>query len=59
MIGWEHLFVHELTHLMDCIVNDKDVAPWGATFKDGYEVAVVCDALLKSAETRRHIDITY
>ena len=24
IIGWEHTFVHEITHLLDCIVNDKD-----------------------------------
>jgi predicted dehydrogenase len=23
MIGWEHTFVHELTHFLDCIVNDR------------------------------------
>ena len=27
IIGWEHTFVHEIAHLLDCIVNDKDVAP--------------------------------
>lgn len=58
-IGWEHLFVHELSHLLDCIVNDKNVAPWGATFEDGYKAAVICDTIVKSAETRRHIDIKY
>jgi len=59
IIGWEHLFVHEITHLLDCIVNDKDVAPYGATFTDGYRAAVVCDAILESAEKRRHVDIQY
>ena len=32
IIGWEHTFVHELTHFLDCIVNDKEVAPYGASF---------------------------
>ena len=45
IIGWEHTFVHEITHLLDCIVNDKDVAPLGATFEDGYRNAVICDAI--------------
>ena len=27
IIGWEHTFVHEFTHFLDCIVNKKDVAP--------------------------------
>ena len=59
MIGWEHTFIHEITHLLDCIVNDKDVAPYGATFEDGYKAAVVCDAILESAASKRQIDITY
>lgn len=59
MIGWEHTFVHEITHLLDCIVNDKEVGPHGATFLDGYRAAVVGDAIVQSAETRRHVDITY
>jgi len=59
MIGWEHTFVHEINHLLDAIVNDKEVGPHGATFADGYRAAVVCDAILESAETRRHVDIKY
>ena len=59
IIGWEHLFVHELTHMLDCIVNDKDIAPFGATFQDGYRAAVICDAILESAEKRKHVDIQY
>lgn len=59
IIGWEHTFVHEIAHLLDCIVNDKDVAPYGATFEDGYRAAVVCDAILEAAATRRQVDIAY
>ncbi|MFH1942333.1 MAG: Gfo/Idh/MocA family oxidoreductase [bacterium] len=59
IIGWEHLFVHELTHFLDCIVNNKDVAPYGATFEDGYRAAVVCDSILESANRRKHVDIKY
>lgn len=59
IIGWEHTFVHEITHLLDCIVNDRDVAPIGADFEDGYRNAVICDAILKSAETRRQVDCVY
>ena len=59
IIGWEHTFVHELTHLLDCIVNDGDVAPYGATFEDGYRAAVVCDAIAESAASRRQVDVDY
>jgi predicted dehydrogenase len=59
IIGWEHTFVHEIVHLLDAIVNNKDVAPYGATFEDGYKNAVICDAILKSAETGRQVEIKY
>ncbi|MBI1295913.1 gfo/Idh/MocA family oxidoreductase [bacterium] len=59
MIGWEHSFVHEIHHLLDCIVNDKEVSPIGADFEDGYKNAVICDAILQSAAERRQIDVKY
>lgn len=59
IIGWEHTFIHEIHHLLDCIVNDKSVAPYGADFNDGYRAAAICDAILESAETRRQVDIQY
>jgi predicted dehydrogenase len=59
MIGWEHTFVHELTHFMDSIVNDKPVEPHGATFEDGYKNAVICDAILQSAEKGTRVGVSY
>jgi predicted dehydrogenase len=59
IIGWEHTFVHELTHFLDCIVNDKDVAPYGATFEDGYRAAAICDAILEAAAKKKQVDIKY
>lgn len=59
IIGWEHSFVHEFHHFFDAIVNDKPVAPYGADFVDGYKNAVICDAIVESAQTGRMIDIKY
>lgn len=59
MIGWEHSFVHEFHHFFDAIVNKKDVAPYGATFVDGYRNAVICDAIVESARSGRMVDIAY
>jgi predicted dehydrogenase len=59
IIGWEHTFVHELTHFLDCIVNNKEVGPYGATFEDGYRAACICDAIVESANTRRQVDVKY
>lgn len=59
MLGWEHSFVHEFNHFLDAIVNDKDVAPYGATFVDGYRNSVICDAIVESSQSGRSIDIKY
>jgi predicted dehydrogenase len=59
IIGWEHTFVHEINHFLDCIVNDKEVGPHGATFEDGYRAAVIADAIVESAQTKKQIDIKY
>jgi predicted dehydrogenase len=59
IIGWEHTMVHEVAHLLDCVVNNKDVAPFGATFEDGYRNAVICDAIVESAAKRKHVDCKY
>ena len=59
VIGWEHAIIHELEHFLGCIAENRDVAPHGATFEDGYRVAVVCDAILKSAAEKRQLDIEY
>lgn len=57
IIGWEHTFVHEIAHFLQAIVNNEDVAPYGATFEDGYRAAVVCDAILESARNGRRVEI--
>ena len=57
IIGWEHTFIHEIHHFIDCIVNNKEVGPEGATFKDGVKCAEICDAILSSAEKQRWIDV--
>ncbi len=59
IIGWEHTFVHEINHLLDAIVNNKAIAPYGADFTDGYRNAVICDAILQSAQDGRRVDIRY
>ena len=51
-----------IDHVFDgvaAIVNDKDVAPDGATFEDGYRNAVICDAILKSSEEGRKVSIEF
>jgi len=57
IIGWEHTFIHEIHHLIECIVNDKPIAPMGATFYDGLKCQEILDAILESAEKGRWVTI--
>jgi predicted dehydrogenase len=59
IIGWEHTFVHEIHHLLAAIRDGTDVAPHGATLRDGYRAAEVCDAILRSAQTGARETVTY
>jgi predicted dehydrogenase len=59
LIGWEHTFVHEIHHLLDCIASDREVGPHGATFEDGYRAAVVCDAIIESSGSKKQVEVKY
>ena len=59
IIGWEHTFINEVYHFLNCIVKDEDVAPIGATFEDGYRCNVIMDAILESARTGRRVHVAY
>src|SRR5207244_3936361 len=59
IIGWEHTFVHELVHLLRAIAEDGEVAPYGATFEDGYRAAEVCDAIVRSSESGAREAVSY
>jgi predicted dehydrogenase len=57
IIGWEHTFAHEIHHLIDCIVNDKSVAPLGATFYDGFKCQEILSAIEESSEKSRWVAV--
>ena len=59
VLGWEHTFVHELHHFLEAIATDGDVAPYGATFEDGYRTAEICDAIVRSHESRARETLQY
>ena len=59
IIGWEHTFIHEIHHLLTAIADDAEVAPYGATFEDGYRAAEVCDAILRSANSGERVTVPY
>jgi predicted dehydrogenase len=47
VVGWADSFVHELAWVLHCVANDDEIAPWGATFEDGYRCAEVLDAIAR------------
>jgi len=59
IIGWGETFVHEIHHLLGAIANDTDVAPYGATFEDGYRAAEVCDAIVRSSASGARETVSY
>jgi predicted dehydrogenase len=58
-LGWVDSFTHEAMHILGAIGGLHDVAPTGATFKDGYYCAEIVDAILLANRERRAIDIHY
>ncbi len=59
IIGWGDTFVHELHHVLQAIADDTDIAPYGATFEDGYRASEVGDAIGRSGETGQRETISY
>jgi predicted dehydrogenase len=59
VLGWEHSFVHEISHLLAAVAGETRVGPHGATFEDGYKAAEVCDAILRSAKSARREQVEY
>jgi len=57
-IGWENGHVNEIYYLLDCIVNNKNIEPYGATFYDGYVNQMIMEAITKSSISGKKIDIS-
>src|SRR5437868_2128141 len=49
-IGYEHTFVHQVADFIDSLSKKKRARP---DFRDALETQYVCDAVLKSARTRK------
>jgi predicted dehydrogenase len=58
-IGWEHGHINAIAHFIDCVANDRAVAPLGGTFEDGYKAEVILEAIKQSSRDGRRIDLTY
>lgn len=58
-LGWVDTFSHEAMHILGAIGSLHDVAPIGATFRDGYYCAEVVDTILESAKSGRFEEVIY
>lgn len=54
VIGWEHTFVHQISHLITNIAHSKEATP---SFFDGVKCQLVLDAVTRSAEKEKWITI--
>jgi predicted dehydrogenase len=59
IIGWGDTFVNEIHHLLRAIADGSNVAPYGATFEDGYRAAEVCDAIVRSGSSGTREQVSY
>jgi predicted dehydrogenase len=57
--GWEYGHVHAISHFVDCVVNDRPVAPLAATFEDGHRTQVIMEAIVESSKTGKRIELEY
>ncbi len=54
IIGWEHTFVHQISHLITSISNKEEATP---SFYDGVKCQLVLDAVVASAEQEKWVTI--
>jgi predicted dehydrogenase len=58
-LGWADAFSHEARHILGAIGGLNEVAPIGATFRDGYYCSEVIDASLRAAKSGARTEIAY
>ncbi len=59
LIGWGDTFTLEYRRVLGAIAGESEVAPYSATFEDGYRAAEVCDAILRSSESGKKEEVEY
>ncbi len=53
-IGYEHSLVHQVADFLEGVAQGKPASP---TFRDALETQKVCDAVLKSAQSKQWVDV--
>jgi predicted dehydrogenase len=58
-IGWRDCFYHQAYHMLAAVAEGAEVGPLGATFEDGYKVAEIVDAIIRSGENGRVEEVRF
>src|SRR5919108_458335 len=56
-VGWEHSLIHEWRDFLTSIIADRPLPPEQASFEDGYQAALLCDAIVASAAEGRRVGV--
>jgi predicted dehydrogenase len=54
-LGWEHSFMHQWRDFLSAVIDERPISAEQATFEDGYEAAVLCDAIITSSQEGRRV----
>ena len=56
-VGWEHSFAHEWRDFLTAVIEDRPLPPEQASFEDGFQAALMCDAVITAATERRRVTL--
>lgn len=58
-IGWEHCHIIEKFHFLEAVAHGRPLSPHQATFEDGYRVAAIIDAMRRSSQSGKRVELSY
>ena len=56
-VGWEHSFAHEWRDFLTAVIEDQPLPVEQASFEDGYQAALMCDAVITAATEKRRVTL--
>jgi predicted dehydrogenase len=56
-VGWEHSFAHEWRDFLTAVIEGKPLPVEQASFEDGFQAALMCDAVITAATEKRRVTL--
>ena len=56
-VGWEHSFAHEWRDFLTAVIDGTPLPVEQASFEDGYQAALMCDAVITAATEQRRVTL--